>query len=48
MIPKLTACAEAVEGGVTAAHMLDGRVEHSLLVELFTDQGIGTKICDEQ
>ena len=47
MIPKLTACAEAVEGGVTAAHMLDGRVEHSLLVELFTDQGIGTKICDE-
>ena len=47
MIPKLTACAEAVEGGVNAAHMLDGRVEHSILVELFTDQGIGTKISDE-
>ena len=47
MIPKLIACAEAVEGGVNAAHMLDGRVEHSILVELFTDQGIGTKISDE-
>jgi acetylglutamate kinase len=48
MIPKLTACAEAVEGGVSAAHMLDGRVEHSILVELFTDEGIGTKVSAER
>jgi len=45
MIPKLTACAEAVEGGVASAHMIDGRAEHALLVELFTDEGIGTMIC---
>ncbi len=45
MIPKLIACAEAVEGGVGSAVMLDGRAEHSLLIELFTDQGIGTMVC---
>jgi hypothetical protein len=45
MIPKLVACAEAVEGGVGSAVMLDGRAEHSLLIELFTDQGIGTMVC---
>jgi len=45
MIPKLLACAEAVEGGVASAHMIDGRAEHALLVELFTDEGIGTMIC---
>jgi acetylglutamate kinase len=44
MRPKLTACAEAVEHGVTAAHIIDGRLPHSLLLELFTDAGIGTKI----
>ena len=44
MIPKLLACAEAVEGGVGSAVMLDGRAEHSLLIELFTDQGIGTMV----
>jgi acetylglutamate kinase len=47
MIPKLAACAEAVEGGVGSAHMIDGRAEHALLVELFTDEGIGTMICSE-
>ena len=47
MIPKLLACAEAVEGGVGSAHMIDGRAEHALLVELFTDEGIGTMICRE-
>lgn len=46
MIPKLAACAEAVEGGVGSAHMIDGRTEHSLLVELFTDEGIGTMIAN--
>ena len=45
MIPKLVACAEAVEGGVGSAVMLDGRAEHSLLIELFTDQGMGTMVC---
>ncbi len=45
MIPKLLACAEAVEGGVGAAHMIDGRAEHAILVELFTDEGIGTMVC---
>ena len=44
MIPKVQACIEAVEGGANAAHMLDGRVPHVLLLELFTDAGIGTKI----
>ena len=44
MIPKLLACAEAVEGGVAQAHMIDGRAEHAILIELFTDQGIGTMV----
>jgi acetylglutamate kinase len=44
MRPKLEACVEALEHGVSAAHILDGRVPHSLLLELFTDAGIGTKI----
>ena len=44
MRPKLAACAHAVRGGVTAAHIIDGRESHSLLIELFTDAGIGTKI----
>ncbi len=48
MIPKLTACAEAVEGGVHSAHMIDGRAEHAILIELFTDEGIGTMICHEE
>jgi acetylglutamate kinase len=44
MRPKLAACLEAIDAGVSAAHILDGRVEHSLLLELFTDAGVGTKI----
>jgi acetylglutamate kinase len=44
MRPKLQACLEAIEGGVTHAHIVDGRVPHSLLLELFTDAGQGTKI----
>jgi acetylglutamate kinase len=44
MRPKLEACVEAIKDGVSAAHILDGRVPHSLLLELFTDAGIGTKI----
>ncbi|MDX6700646.1 MAG: acetylglutamate kinase [Baekduia sp.] len=44
MRPKLQACVDAIHGGVTAAHIVDGRVPHSLMLELFTDEGIGTKI----
>jgi acetylglutamate kinase len=44
MRPKLQACLEAIHGGVTFAHIVDGRVPHSLLLELFTDAGSGTKI----
>ena len=43
MIPKMTACLEAVESGVHAAAIIDGRVPHSVLVELFTSKGIGTE-----
>jgi acetylglutamate kinase len=44
MHPKLQACVDAIGAGVSAAHILDGRRAHSLLLELFTDAGIGTKI----
>ncbi|MBV9321821.1 MAG: acetylglutamate kinase [Mycobacterium sp.] len=44
MIPKVEACLRAVGGGVPSAHIIDGRVEHCVLVELFTDAGTGTKV----
>jgi acetylglutamate kinase len=44
MIPKVEACLHAVEGGVHSAHVLDGRVPHVVLLEVFTDEGIGTMI----
>jgi acetylglutamate kinase len=44
MRPKLAACLEAVEAGVSAAHIIDGREPHSVLLELFTNEGIGTKV----
>ena len=44
MRPKLQACVDAIHGGVSFAHIIDGREPHSLLLELFTDAGIGTKI----
>jgi acetylglutamate kinase len=44
MIPKVEACLRAVGGGVPSAHVIDGRVEHCVLVELFTDEGTGTKV----
>ena len=44
MLPKLEACVSAVESGVGSAHIVDGREPHSLLLELFTDAGIGTKV----
>ncbi len=47
MIPKLRACADAVDAGVETAHIIDGRVAHALLIELLTDEGIGTMIKRE-
>lgn len=44
MIPKLQCCMEAVASGVHAAHVIDGRVEHAVLLEVFTDSGVGTVI----
>jgi acetylglutamate kinase len=44
MIPKLRACADAVDGGVGSAHIIDGRVPHAILIELLTDAGIGTMV----
>ncbi|HEX8050765.1 MAG TPA: acetylglutamate kinase [Solirubrobacterales bacterium] len=48
MIPKLRACAEAVDAGVGTAHIIDGRVPHALLIELLTDEGIGTMVKREK
>lgn len=47
MIPKLRACADAVDAGVGTAHIIDGRVAHALLIELLTDEGIGTMVKRE-
>ncbi|MEA3403255.1 MAG: acetylglutamate kinase [Armatimonadota bacterium] len=47
MIPKLQSCVEAVEGGVQRAHMIDGSRPHSLLIELFSEAGIGTMVRGE-
>ena len=47
MVPKLEACVRAVAGGVPQAHVIDGRQAHSLLLEVFTDEGIGTMIVAE-
>jgi acetylglutamate kinase len=44
MRPKLAACVDAVNGGAQSAHIIDGRIPHSLLLELFTDAGIGTMV----
>ena len=44
MIPKIETCVQAIEGGVKSCHIIDGRKKHSLLLEIFTDEGIGTMI----
>ena len=44
MVPKVQCAVNAVKGGVTAAHIIDGRVEHAVLLEIFTDEGVGTLI----
>lgn len=47
MLPKLANCIDAIENGVSRVHVLDGRVEHCLLLEFFTEKGIGTAILKE-
>jgi len=47
MIPKMEACLRAVQAGVARAHVIDGRVHHSLLLEVFTDRGVGTMVVPE-
>ena len=44
MIPKLETCLHAINGGAKAVHILNGKIEHVLLLEVFTDSGVGTKI----
>jgi len=44
MIPKLECCLDAIKSGVSKAHIIDGRVEHAVLLEVFTDAGVGTEI----
>ncbi len=44
MYPKVEACIKALDGGVKKSHIIDGRIEHSLLLEIYTDKGIGTEI----
>ncbi|MGI9667457.1 MAG: acetylglutamate kinase [Acidimicrobiia bacterium] len=47
MLPKLRSCVEAIAGGVVQVHILDGRMQHALLLEVFTPEGIGTMITEE-
>ena len=47
MIPKVDCCAMALDGGVKKAHIIDGRLPHAILIELFTDEGIGTMLVRE-
>jgi acetylglutamate kinase len=48
MLPKLTNCIDAIENGVSRVHILDGRIAHCLLLEIFTNKGIGTAILGDQ
>jgi acetylglutamate kinase len=48
MLPKIQCALEAVKGGVTSSHIIDGRVEHAVLLEIFTDSGVGTLITNQQ
>ncbi|MDH4943577.1 acetylglutamate kinase [Sulfurimonas sp. C5] len=48
MVPKVDACLEAIDGGVHKAHIIDGRLEHSMILELFTSEGVGTQIIEKK
>ena len=47
MVPKMEGCLHAVRNGVTTARVIDGRVQHSILLEIFTDEGIGTMVVPD-
>ncbi|HOS95757.1 MAG TPA: acetylglutamate kinase, partial [Armatimonadota bacterium] len=47
MVPKLESCVDAVKAGTAKAHIVDGRIEHALLMEVFTDAGIGTMVVPD-
>ncbi|HOC46120.1 MAG TPA: hypothetical protein PKM26_05915, partial [Syntrophorhabdaceae bacterium] len=47
MIPKVKCCADALKAGVREAHVVDGRVPHAILLEVFTDSGVGTEIIGD-
>ncbi|HSY14607.1 MAG TPA: acetylglutamate kinase, partial [Jatrophihabitantaceae bacterium] len=48
MVPKMEACVRAIDGGVTRAHVLDGRMPHALLLEVFTSEGMGTMVLPDE
>ena len=48
MLPKLNNCIDAINNGVSRVHILDGRIPHSLLLEIFTNRGIGTAILGDK
>jgi len=48
MLPKIRCALEAVQGGVNSAHIIDGRVPNAVLLEIFTDTGVGTKISNRK
>ena len=48
MIPKVEACLESLRAGVRKTHMIDGRLRHSVLLEIYTDRGVGTEIVMSQ
>jgi len=48
MLPKIQCALDAVRAGVKRSHIIDGRVAHSILLEIFTDQGVGTLITNEK
>ena len=48
MLPKLQNCIDAIKSGVSRVHILDGRLEHCLLLEFFTDNGVGTAIISDE
>src|SRR5206468_391686 len=48
MVPKMEGCLRAVRGGVPQAHVIDGRVAHSILLEVFTSEGVGTMVTPDE
>ena len=48
MLPKIQCALDAVNSGVTTSHIIDGRVDHAVMLELFTDEGVGTLITNQK